>query len=61
MSDEQRTIESKLSELRRWRDERSNPPAPEVWIWRDGHHYPCVSFNKPPPHITAVRYVRPPE
>lgn len=50
--------ESPLAEDRRIpRDERSG--AERCWIWRDGYHYPQVSFSRPDPKARpSVEYMR---
>lgn len=41
----------------RFKDERNG--AERCWIWRDGYHYPQVSFTKPNPAIhKSVEYMR---
>lgn len=47
-----------LSEDRRtYRDERNG--ADRCWIWRDGYHYPQVSFSRPDPKVRpSVEYMR---
>ena len=39
-----------------FKDERNG--ADRCWIWRDGYHYPQVSFTKPESHIKSVEYMR---
>lgn len=50
------TDSSKASKTRsKFVDERDG--ATELWVYRDGYHYPHVTFSKP--KCSAVRYVLP--